>query len=259
VSVVGTRHCTAYGRDATQRIVGRLRELCPDALVVSGLAYGIDICAHRAALDGGLTTAAVLAHGLDTIYPPSHRSDAARMVREGGSLISEYCTQTTPNKVNFLRRNRIVAGMSDVTVVVESATRGGALVTARLAAGYGRRVMAVPGSIGAECSAGCNLLIRDGKATLLSSAAELVGDMGWQADGALDKARARGIERTFFPNLTTDQQALVTLLEQGGDLQLDALVSRSGRGIGDVTTCLLTLELQGIVRRTAGNSYHLIR
>ena len=201
VSMVGTRRCTAYGQDCARSFVRRLSELCPDALVVSGLAYGIDICAHREALASGLDTVAVLAHGLDNLYPPRHRDTADEMTRHGG-LMTEYFTHTNADKLNFLRRNRIVAGVADATVVVESAHHGGALVTARLAQGYGRDVFAFPGRMGDEYSEGCNNLIRDNKAALVTSADDLVRALGWADDARMAEARRKGIERTLFPELT---------------------------------------------------------
>ena len=198
ISVVGTRHCTAYGQDLTARLVARLRELCPSVLVVSGLAYGIDICAHRAAMAQGYETVAVLAHGLDRLYPPRHRDTAREMTARGG-LLTEFMTGTNPDKANFVRRNRIVAGMTDATVLVESGAKGGGLITAGIARSYCRDVFAFPGAVGAPWSEGCNNLIRDNGAALITSADDLVKAMGWNDDALLGRARKAGIERTLFP------------------------------------------------------------
>ena len=149
INLVGTRRCTTYGQDLIQHFIADLRQLCPQVLIVSGLAYGIDICAHRQALSHGFDTVGVLAHGLDDLYPPRHRETALQMVRQGG-LLTEYMSETEPMANNFRMRNRIVAGMSDATIVVESASRGGALITARIAQDYGRDVMAFPGPVGAS-------------------------------------------------------------------------------------------------------------
>ena len=258
VSMVGTRRCTAYGQDCVRSFVRRLRELCPDALVVSGLAYGIDICAHREALASGLDTVAVLAHGLDNLYPPRHRDTADEMTRHGG-LLTEYFTHTNADKLNFLRRNRIVAGVADATVVAESAGHGGALVTARIATSYGRDVFAFPGRVGDERSEGCNNLIRDNKAALITSADDLVKAMGWQDDAKMEQARRQGIERTLFPELTDAEQAVAALLEKDNDQQINTLTAHTGLPVGELTALMFSLEMKGVVRLMAGGVYHLIR
>ncbi len=258
VSMVGTRRCTAYGQDCARSFVRRLSELCPDALVVSGLAYGIDICAHREALASGLDTVAVLAHGLDNLYPPRHRDTADEMTRHGG-LMTEYFTHTNADKLNFLRRNRIVAGVADATVVVESAHHGGALVTARLAQGYGRDVFAFPGRMGDEYSEGCNNLIRDNKAALVTSAYDLVRAMGWADDARMAEARRKGIERTLFPELTEDEQAVADMLGKDNDLQINTLAARTAIPVGALSAVMFSLEMKGVVKLTAGGVYHLIK
>ena len=258
VSMVGTRRCTTYGQDCVRSFVRRLKELCPDALVVSGLAYGIDICAHREALASGLDTVAVLAHGLDNLYPPRHRDTADEMTRHGG-LLTEYFTHTNADKLNFLRRNRIVAGMADATVVVESAHHGGALVTARLAQGYGRDVFAFPGRMGDEYSEGCNNLIRDNKAALITSADDLVRAMGWADDARMAEARRHGIERALFPELTEDEQAVADVLGKDNDLQVNTLAARTSIPVGALSAVMFSLEMKGVVKLTAGGVYHLIK
>ena len=258
VSMVGTRRCTAYGQDCVRSFVRRLKELCPDALVVSGLAYGIDICAHREALASGLDTVAVLAHGLDNLYPPRHRDTADEMTRHGG-LLTEYFTHTNADKLNFLRRNRIVAGVADATVVVESAHHGGALVTARLAQGYGRDVFAFPGRMGDEYSEGCNNLIRDNKAALVTSADDLVRALGWADDARMAEARRQGIERTLFPELTEDEQAVADMLGKDNDLQINTLAARTAIPVGALSAVMFSLEMKGVVKLTAGGVYHLIK
>lgn len=258
VSMVGTRRCTAYGQDCVRSFVRRLKELCPDALVVSGLAYGIDICAHREALASGLDTVAVLAHGLDNLYPPRHRATADEMTRHGG-LLTEYFTHTNADKLNFLRRNRIVAGVADATVVVESAHHGGALVTARLAQGYGRDVFAFPGRMGDEYSEGCNNLIRDNKAALVTSADDLVRALGWADDARMAEARRQGIERTLFPELTEDEQAVADILGKDNDLQINTLAARTAIPVGALSAVMFSLEMKGVVKLTAGGVYHLIK
>ena len=257
IDIVGTRHCTAYGQDLVRRFVTRLKELCPQVLIVSGLAYGIDICAHRSALEQGLETVGILAHGLDQIYPNHHRQTAAEMVSCGG-LLTEYMSQTEPLANNFRQRNRIVAGMSDATVVVESAYKGGALITARIAQDYGRDVLAFPGPVGAPYSEGCNNLIRDNKAGLITSADDFVAALGWQTDARRQKAGANGIERQLFPDLTPEEQQLVSILQQTNDLQLNVLSVKTNVPIGQLSALLFSLEMKGVVKPLAGGTYHLI-
>lgn len=253
VGIVGTRRCTAYGQDLTRRFVSRLRELCPDTLIASGLAYGIDICAHRESLACGMDTVGVLAHGLDQIYPNHHRDTAAQMVGHGG-LLTEYMSLTEPFANNFRQRNRIVAGMSDAIVVCESAYKGGALITARVAQDYGRDVFAFPGAVGAPYSEGCNQLIRDNKAGLITSADDFVESMGWQTVTWQSEA----VERQLFPDLTADEQAIVSQLQQTNDLQLNILSVKTNIPIGQLTALLFQLEMKGVVRSMAGGSYHLL-
>ena len=257
INLVGTRRCTTYGQDLVRRFITRLRELCPQVLIVSGLAYGIDICAHRQALAIGYDTVGVLAHGLDTIYPSAHRETAREMVMQGG-LLTEYTTLTEPIANNFRQRNRIVAGMSDATIVVESAAKGGALITARIAQDYGRDVLAFPGQVGAPYSEGCNNLIRDNRAALISSADDFVVAMGWQMDAVRTAAEAKGIERHLFPNLSPDEQAVVTLLTTTNDLQLNVISVRLNKPIGVVTALIFGLEMKGVVKPLAGGTYHLL-
>lgn len=257
VSIVGTRHCTPYGQDMTRRMVSRLRELCPEVLIVSGLAYGIDICAHHNALQQGCDTVAVLAHGLDRIYPSSHRDTAREMLSHGG-LITEFMSGTNTDKVNFVRRNRIVAGLADATVVIESAAKGGALITAGIARSYNRDVFAVPGAVGAPYSEGCNNMIRDNGAALTTSADDLAKAMGWDADTGLAKARQAGIERTLFPALDADERTIVELLQKSNDLQTNIITVRTGMPVNRVTALLFQLEMKGVVRLHAGGMYHLI-
>ena len=258
INVVGTRHCTSYGADIVNRFISDLRLPCPDTLIVSGLAYGIDINSHTQALDKGFDTVAVVAHGLDTIYPSSHRNTAVRMIRQGG-LLSEYMSGTKIERHNFVRRNRIVAGMSDACLIVESAVRGGGLITARIAQDYGREVFAVPGRLGDKYSEGCNLLIRDSRAALFTSAEDLVTAMGWQCDAELAKAKARGIELSLFQELTDDQRCIADLLKKHGDLQLNQLIVKTGFAIAKVNQLLFEMEMDGIIRPMAGGNYHLIQ
>ena len=255
INMVGTRRCTAYGQNLVHHFINRLRELCPQVLIVSGLAYGIDVCAHREALAAGYETVGVLAHGLDTIYPSNHRQVATEMIGHGG-LLTEYTTQTDPLPNNFRQRNRIVAGMSDATVVVESAYKGGALITARIAQDYGRDVLAFPGAVGASQSEGCNHLIRDNKAALITSADDFVNIAGWQID--TEQSKPAIVERQIFPDLTQEEQQIVNLLQQTNDLQLNILSVKTNISIGRLTALLFQLEMKGVVKPMAGGIYHLL-
>ena len=257
ISIVGTRHCTAYGQDIVRRFVADLRQLCPNVLIVSGLAYGIDICSHRHALQNGLNTVAVLAHGLDEIYPPHHRETAKQMLTQGG-LLTEYMTETRSDKMNFVKRNRIVAGISDATILVESALKGGGLITTGIAQDYNRSVFAFPGSVDAKYSEGCNQLIRNNGAALITSAEDFVEAMGWQTDAQLQQAKDAGIERTLFLNLSDDEQAIVEVLDQLGDQQLNVLSVKTNIPVGELTSILFQMEMKGVVRSLAGGNYHLL-
>lgn len=257
VSIVGTRHMTTYGQDLIRRFVRDMKAQCPQVLIVSGLAYGVDINAHREALANSYDTIGVLAHGLDQIYPYQHRGTAAKMVNHGG-LLTEFMTQTNADKPNFVRRNRIVAGMADATVLVESAVKGGGLITCEIAQSYDRHVFAFPGAVGAEFSMGCNNLIRDNGAGLICNAEDFVKAMEWQ-DGALrQKAKTIGIERSLFPELTSEEEPIVKLLRQTNDLQLNILSVKTGLPIGKLTALLFQLEMKGIVKPLAGGMYHLL-
>lgn len=258
VCIVGTRRCTSYGQDMVRRIVSDLGVMCPKLLVVSGLAYGIDIHAHREALQAGLPTVAVLAHGLDRLYPSAHRDTAHRMLEQGG-LITENFSGTVPDRLHFLTRNRIVAGMSDVTIVIESAHHGGALATARLARGYNRPVAAVPGRVGDECSEGCNNLIRDQKARLITSAEDLLLLMNWTSDARQDSLRKAGVERQLFPDLSVDERSVADWLAEHGDTQINTLSAALQKPVGQLSATLFSLEMKGVVKPLAGGVYHLIK
>ena len=257
VSIVGTRQITPYGADLIRRFIVGLRLHCPKVLIVSGLAYGVDINAHRQALENGYETVGVLAHGLDQIYPYRHKETAEAMVRHGG-LLTEFMTQTNADKPNFVRRNRIVAGMADAVVLVESAAKGGGLITAEIAQSYDRSVFAFPGNVDAEFSKGCNNLIRDNGAALITSADDFVKAMGWYDETLRRLANNDGIERNLFPDLSPEEQAVVNLLQQTNDLQLNILSVKTGLPIGQLTALLFQLEMKGVVKPLAGGMYHLL-
>lgn len=257
VSIVGTRHCTAYGQDILTKFCQDLKELCPDVLIVSGLAYGVDICAHRNALRNSFDTIGVLAHGLDMLYPSAHRDTAKDMLSHGG-LLTEFLTNTNPDKMNFVRRNRIVAGIADATIVVESAARGGSLITADIAQSYARDVFTFPGNVNSTYSEGCNNLIRDNKAALITCAEDFVKAMGWEQDNQVKEARAKGIERQLFPELTAEETRIVELLQHNNDLQLNIIAVQTGLPIGNISALLFSLELKGVIKLYAGGVYHLL-
>lgn len=257
INIVGTRQCTQYGSDLIRHFIDSLRQYCPEVLIVSGLAYGVDICAHRQALECGYQTVGVLAHGLDQIYPYRHRETAVEMVTHGG-LLTEFMTQTNADKPNFVRRNRIVAGISDACIVVESAAKGGGLITAEIAQSYDRAVFAFPGAIGMEFSEGCNNLIRDNIAGLISSAEDFVNAMGWHDEQLRQQSYADGIERNLFPDLSPDEQKIVDLLQQTNDLQLNILSVKCGIPISQLVALLFQLEMKGVVKPLAGGMYHLL-
>ena len=257
INMVGTRHCTAYGQDLVQRFMEELKQLSPQVLIISGLAYGIDICAHRNALRQGYETVGVLAHGLDDLYPSRHRETANQMVCQGG-LLTEHFTNTNADKINFVRRNRIVAGMSDACIVLESAAKGGSLITARLSRDYNRDTFAFPGSVGAPYSEGCNHLIRDNQAGLITSAEDFVKAMGWQDDATLMTAQQQGIERQLFPQLNETETRIVAALQKQNDQQINLLSVRTDLPISKLTSTLFELEMKGVVKTLAGGIYHLL-
>lgn len=258
INIVGTRHCTIYGQDIVRHFIDGLREICGNRmLVVSGLAYGVDIAAHRNALEKGFETVGVLAHGLDDLYPPRHRETAKRMLTQGG-LLTEYMTRTNADKMNFVRRNRIVAGMCDATVLVESAAHGGGLITCGIAQEYGREVFAFPGNINQEYSEGCNNLIRKNGATLITSAKDFAESMGWLDDRRLERAQKEGIERQMFPDLSPDQQRIVETLQKTNDLQVNMLSNMTGLSVGKVAAEMFELEMKGVARSLPGSVCHLL-
>ena len=258
INIVGTRHCTPYGHDLIRCFMADMKQLCPHLLVVSGLAYGVDIQAHRQALLCGYETVGVLAHGLDDLYPPRHRDTAEQMVKQGG-LLTEFLTQTRPDKMNFVRRNRIVAGLSDACVLVESAMKGGGLITAGIAQSYGRDVFAFPGNVGNIYSEGCNRLIRNNGAGLITSAQDFVEALGWQDDAKRVQARQQGIERQLFLDLSPEEQRIVEVLTRHNDLQINLLTIQADIPITRLPALLFNLEMKGVLKELAGGLYHLYK
>ena len=254
VSVVGTRRATEYGKDLCNSLVSDLARLLPGTLIVSGLAYGIDVCAHRAAIKCGLPTLGVLAHGLDRIYPSSHRSVAKEMLKDGG-LLSEYMSKTEPFRSNFLQRNRIVAGLADATVVVESPSHGGSLVTSSIAQSYARDCFAFPGRVNDQFSIGCNELIARNSAALITSAHDLIEAMNWSS---AVKGNAP-VEQELFPQLSQLEQELLDLLRVHSEgLQINQIVIALDISVSKIMPVLFELEMKNLIRAVAGGKYRAI-
>ena len=258
ISIVGTRQCTSYGRDCIDRIVDKMAEKLPNLHIVSGLAYGIDIAAHRAALRNGLPTIGIVAHGQATLYPAHHRSEANKMVLGNGAVITEFFHDVFPEARNFLQRNRIIAGMSDATLIPESASHGGGMVTARLAIDYNRELFAIPGSVLSPMSEGPNNLIRDNKATLVTSAEDITNILGWHDEKEIQQARKEGIERELFTDFSDDEQKIVAVL-QHGDQSINSLSQATELPISTISATIFALEMKGFVRALSGNQYHLVK
>jgi DNA processing protein len=248
LSIVGTRKVTEYGKQMTRTLV---ESLVPYGVtVVSGLAYGVDGEAHKACVDFGVPTVAVLGHGLNKIYPPAHTRLANEMVEKGGALVSEFTIDSKPDRENFPQRNRIVAGMCDATIVVESAAKGGSIITAELANSYHRDVFAFPGRIGDQRSEGCNRLIKGHKAALLESVKDLEYVMGWTLP-----EKAKPIQKKIFVDLNPEEEAVLSLLREKGKTQIDELSLTLQSPVSSAMVHLLNLELNGLVRSLPGKFY----
>lgn len=252
ISIVGTRKATDYGKEFCNTLIGELAALGHTPIVVSGLAYGIDIAAHRAALKNNLPTIAVLAHGLNTIYPSIHRNTAIEIVNSG-ALMSDFTTSSKFDRKNFLRRNRIIAGLSDATIVVESAISGGALVTADIANSYNRDVFAVPGNVNYSYSKGCNLLIKNNRAALLESSADLVNYLGW-SNSTNSQPKQTIIQ---FESFNTSEQGVYNYLKQNGENNIDFIANKTGMPVSLVLSTLLNLEFMGVVVSKPGKVFKL--
>ncbi len=251
VGIVGTRSATSYGEEMTRQLVEGLKDA--GAVIVSGLAYGIDICAHEAALRNGLETIGVTAHGLDRIYPHAHRTTAGKMIKQGG-LLTEYPSGTNPDRENFPTRNRIVAGICDVVVVVEASGKGGALITADLAIGYNRDVFAVPGRTMDPYSKGCNDYIRENKAGLITSAEDLIWMMGWNDE---KEKKKQHVQTQLFVDLNDDERRITDFLQTQGESGIDAIAAASALPFSKLANTLLQLELKGVIHLRPGKRYAL--
>ena len=250
ISVVGTRNHSEYGKMICEKLVDELQ--LSNILIVSGLAFGIDTISHKAALKNGLQTVGVLAHGLDRIYPVQNKTMARQMTEQGG-LLTEFLSNTIPDKQNFPRRNRIVAGMCDALVVIESGKKGGSLITAELANSYNKDVFAVPGRNIDLKSEGCNYLIKNNKASLFTSATDILEMMNWTTT----KKAGPKKQRELFIEFTPDEKIIVDILQSHENIQIDQLYFKSGLSSSAVAQALLMLEMQGLVTCLPGKVYML--
>jgi DNA processing protein len=247
VGVVGTRNASEYGKRMCEQLIEDL--VNDEVMIVSGLAYGIDAYAHRAALKFGLQTVGVLGHGLDRIYPAANKSIAERMLEQGG-LLTEFLSGTTPDRENFPKRNRIVAGMIDALVVVESAKRGGALITADIANSYNRDVFAFPGRIGDTYSEGCNFLIRTNRAALIENASNLRYLMGWE-----NQSPKQGVQTKLFRAFSDEEQLVLDAFGTGNECDIDTLILHTNLPSSKLAAVLLTLEFDGVLVALPGKRY----
>lgn len=250
ISVVGTRKATDYGRERVQQLLTGLKNSGIDVIVVSGLAYGIDYAAHKESVANGLQTVGVVGHGLDTLYPSTHRSFVKEMLTKNGALLSDFPSRSKIDPGNFLRRNRIIAGLSDCTIVVESAKKGGALVTADIANSYNRDVFAFPGRATDTYSVGCNALIRENKAAMITSAEDLINFMGWE-QSAVPK------QKQLFVELSTTDKKIVEQLNNNEILSISQLSKLLLISLPETSALLLELEFKGVVKYLPGSRIKL--
>ncbi len=250
LSIIGTRNHTEYGKLVTEQLIKRLQN--EQVLIVSGLAFGIDAIAHKTSLHYQIPTVGVMAHGMDTIYPSQHRPLAHDMMEMGG-LLTEYCRQTKPDKHNFPKRNRIVAGMADATIVIETATKGGSMITAELAYNYNRDLFAIPGRITDAKSSGCLQLIKQNKAILLHDTEQLLETMGWQ-----QKKKVVKKQQELFIELSAEEKILVAIIQEQVTVNIDELYFKSGLSSSKVATAILNLELNNVIMALPGKMYQLI-
>ena len=253
VAIVGTRKATVYGKEMAKKLVAELS--AQNVLIVSGLAYGIDIASHNAALENNLKTVGVLGHGLNTIYPSQHKSVAKKMVEQGG-LLTEYTSSNEMHPSNFPNRNRIVAGISDAIVVVESGIKGGAVLTANIANSYNKDVFAMPGKAIDKLSAGCNFLIKTFKAKMLEGAEDLLVEMNWKLE--VKDAKSKKQQRQLALNLSENEQIIYNLLNEKSELAIDEIVSETGMNNSILAGTLLEMEMSNILISLPGKRYKLI-
>jgi DNA processing protein len=252
ISIVGTRNATPRGKELCEKIITGLAGGHPDLIIASGLAYGIDIASHKAALANNLQTIGVLAHGFKTTYPSVHRSTAGEIVNKGG-LISDFLSDALPERNNFLKRNRIIAGLSDATLVVESGIKGGALITADIAGSYNRDVFAVPGRPEDQWSAGCNSLIKNNKAALIENSNDIEYFLNWETSGA-----KMPVQRTLFNDLSETEKIIYENLNLNGEMNIDHLCRIVDIPVYKLSALLLQMEFNGIIKCYPGNIYRIV-
>ncbi len=252
ISIVGTRMSTKYGTECCRKIIREMLEYGCSPLIVSGLAYGVDVAAHKAALEFGLKTVAVLPNGLDRIYPTAHHEIAKKISRQG-AILSEFPRSTESLKINFIQRNRLIAALSQATIVVESRTKGGALITAELAQSYSREVFALPGRVSDPISSGCNNLIFRNIANIFSSTKEFILSMGWSVDNkdVINK------EKQLFYTGSKEKEKILVALRTNSELSFDEILLITGARIQSLCESLLELELEGYINSLAGKRYSL--
>ena len=253
ISIVGTRQITSYGTEFCKKLLEDLAPINP--VIVSGFAYGVDIVAHQVAMDLGMQTIGVLAHGLNQIYPRNHKRYKDKMEQNGGFL-TEFWSISSPDKENFVKRNRIVAGMSEATIVIESAEKGGSLITATLAGDYNRDVFAVPGRVSDKYSQGCNNLIKTQRANLLTSAADLVYILNWELEA--NNKEKKTIQKQLFVCLEPEEQKIYDYLLSKGKEQLDIVALECGFPVFKISSILLNMELKGVIRPLPGKLFEAI-
>ncbi len=251
ISIVGTRNMTSYGRDCCEQIIKDLAVYNP--IIVSGFAYGVDICAHKTALQNGLETVAILAHGFSTMYPKVHRKYEKELL-EKGSFLTEFWHHEEPLREHFLKRNRIIAGISEATIVIESADKGGSLVTADIADSYNRDVFAVPGRITDKYSQGCNRLIQQNKAVMLTSAQVLIAELNWETI----PRKSIAIQPKLFEQLLPDEELIVSFLQNNGKQQFDLIAINTKLTIQQTASLLFNLEMKAIVKPLPGKMFEVI-
>ncbi len=253
VAIIGTRKNTDYAKLVTEKLVKELA--AQNITIVSGLAFGVDAIAHKSALKNDLPTVGVLAHGLDQIYPAEHAGLAKDMIKNHGGLLTEFRSKSKPDKHNFPTRNRIVAGMSDATIVIETEIKGGSMITAELANSYNKDVFAFPGKVTDGKSTGCNYLIKSNKAMLLTDAEELLQVMQWE-DNAKNR-KVKKSQRELFIEMTTEEKIVVAILREKDTVHIDEINGKSGLSSSAVAGAMLNLELQGIIASKPGKLYSL--
>jgi len=254
LAIVGTRKASEDARMNCEKLIEELSVRYPDVVIISGLAYGIDVCAHRAALKHGLSTYGVMAHGLDRIYPTLHRNTAKQMLENGG-IVTEFMSNTKPDRPNFVRRNRIIAGLADALVMVESSIKGGAIITSRIAESYNRDVLAFPGNINEELSKGGNYLIKRNIAALIEGVEDLEYALGWESEDV-----SRATQASLFHSFNNkEEELLYGIVSENKELTANELCVKSGMAVSKVSATMLSLEFAGLIKCLPGNAFRLVK